>query len=117
MATAMLSITAPGVSFGDVQVGGTQAGARDDEFATARMVGDHKGRFGLFAVLPLPDVQGSLQEIEFALDTLKADGVGVLTSYGNTWLGDPSFTRCSRSSIAGRRWSTHTRPMRPAART
>ena len=91
VATAMLSITAPGVSFGDVQE--ARRLAREmNEYATARMVGDHKGRFGLFAVLPLPDVQGSLQEIEFALDTLKADGVGVLTSYGNTWLGDPSFT-------------------------
>jgi 6-methylsalicylate decarboxylase len=88
--TAMLSITAPGVWFGDV----TEARrlARDmNEFAAARMVSDHKGRFGLFAVLPLPDVPGSLQEIAYAFDTLKADGIGVLTSYGNAWLGDASF--------------------------
>jgi predicted TIM-barrel fold metal-dependent hydrolase len=91
VATAMLSITAPGVWFGDMQE--ARKLAREmNEYATARMVGDHKGRFGLFAVLPLPDIQGTLQEIEFAFDTLKADGVGVLTSYGNAWLGDPSFT-------------------------
>ena len=42
-------------------------------------------------MLPLPDVDGALSEIEYALDTLKADGFGVLTSYGNAWLGDPSF--------------------------
>ena len=62
-----------------------------NEYAAAKMVSDHKGRFGLFAVLPLPDVQGSLQEIAYAFDTLKADGVGILTSYGSAWLGDPQF--------------------------
>lgn len=88
--TAMLSLTAPGVWFGDAPE--ARRLARElNEYAAARMVGDHKGRFGLFAVLPLPDVQGTLEEIAYAFDTLAADGVGMLTSYGSAWLGDASF--------------------------
>jgi predicted TIM-barrel fold metal-dependent hydrolase len=54
----------------------------------AQLVCDHRPRFGALAALPLPDVDGSLREIEFALDVLKMDGVGVMTSYRDRWLGD-----------------------------
>ena len=89
VAMAVTSITYPGIWFGD------NAAARDmaricNDYA-AKLRSDHPGRFGIFASLPLPDVDGSLKEIEFALDTLKADGIGLMTSFGDKWLGHPSF--------------------------
>jgi 6-methylsalicylate decarboxylase len=61
-----------------------------NEYA-ARLATDHQGRFGVFAFLPMPHVDVTLREIEYAFDTLKADGVGMYTNYGDKWLGDPAF--------------------------
>ncbi|MGE0736861.1 MAG: amidohydrolase family protein [Alphaproteobacteria bacterium] len=89
IATAITSISAPGLWFGDVA--STRNLCRHcNEFA-ARIKSDHKGRFGIFASLPLPDVEASLREISYALDDLNADGIGLLTSYGNQYPGDPAF--------------------------
>ena len=89
VATSMLSCTTPGVWFGDPEE--SRRLAREmNEFA-AKAISDYKGRFGLFAILPLPTIDDSLREIEYAFDTLKADGVGLVSSYGNHWLGDPIF--------------------------
>ena len=57
----------------------------------AQMGRDHPGRFGLFASLPMHDVEGTLREIEYAHDVLRADGFGISTSYGDMWLGDPKL--------------------------
>jgi len=57
----------------------------------ARQAADHAGRFGLLAALPLPHIDASLREIGHVFDTLKADGIGILTNYGGQWLGDPAF--------------------------
>jgi predicted TIM-barrel fold metal-dependent hydrolase len=57
----------------------------------AKMAGDYKGRIGIFAAIAPPDIDGSLKEIEYVFDTLKLHGIGILTSYGNHWLGDPMF--------------------------
>jgi predicted TIM-barrel fold metal-dependent hydrolase len=57
----------------------------------AELVAAHPGRFGGFAAMPLPDVDAALAEIDYALDTLGLDGVGLFTNYGHTYLGDPAF--------------------------
>jgi 6-methylsalicylate decarboxylase len=89
VATAIVSITQIAVRISSAERARKVARSCND-FA-ARMVADHRGRFGMFVALPLPDIDGSLREIEYGLDQLKADGVGLYTSYHDKWLGDPHF--------------------------
>ncbi len=85
----MSAPSAPKESFADPQA--MRRFAREQNEWLARVRADHPTRFGFFAVTALPDVEGSLREIEYAFDTLKADGVGLVTNYGDKWLGDPAF--------------------------
>ena len=57
----------------------------------AQMARDYPGRFGMFATVPMPYVDETLEEIQYAFDVLKADGIGFITSYGDKWPGDPAF--------------------------
>lgn len=89
--TGVLSIAStPGVWF---DLGPPEAGriARACNEYAADMMRDHPGRFGLFATLSMLDTDPTLKEIEYAFDTLKADGIGLQSSYGDRWLGDPAF--------------------------
>ncbi|WP_328737811.1 amidohydrolase family protein [Streptomyces bobili] len=96
--TAMLSISSPGVHFGDDKTARLLA-RRVNEYA-AELTRDHPGRFGNFVSLPLPDVDGTLEEIPWAFDELGADGVALMTHTHGMYLGDerldPVFAELDR---------------------
>jgi predicted TIM-barrel fold metal-dependent hydrolase len=89
IATAITSPTSP-----QVTGLGKDAAARTcreaNEYAK-KLETDHPGRFGTFAMLPFPHIDACLAEITYAFDTLKVDGIGCLTSYGDKWLGYAEF--------------------------
>jgi 6-methylsalicylate decarboxylase len=89
VANAITSVTTPAVSFLDSD--NAKRVARECNEYAAKLMSDHPGRFGIFATVPLPHVDAALQEVAFALDTLKADGICLITNYGDKWLGAPEF--------------------------
>jgi predicted TIM-barrel fold metal-dependent hydrolase len=89
IATAVLSVSTPGVHLGDGADARVMA-RHVNEYA-AQMARDHPGRFGFFATLPLPDVEGALAELDHAVETLDADGVVLLANHRGVYLGDPRF--------------------------
>ncbi len=87
--TSVLSQVQPGTWWGDNEE--SRKLSREINEYGAKIVRDHPGRFGLFATITPADPDGALKEIEYAFDTLKADGIGLLTSYNGKYLGDASF--------------------------
>jgi 6-methylsalicylate decarboxylase len=84
-----LSISSPGVHFGKDDV--ARALARRVNEEGARLKGVYASRLGLFAAIPLPDVDGALREIEYALDVLGADGIYLQSNAGGIYPGESRF--------------------------
>ena len=89
IAVSVLSLIQPGAVTNEVEKG-RKIARLSNEYG-AQLARDHKGRFANFATLPLLDTEGTLKEIGYALDTLKAEGIGLMTSYQDKYLGDASF--------------------------
>ena len=89
IATAVTSPTAPQVGF--LPAADAARIAREANEYAKQLAADHPGRFGVFAMLPMPYIDESLKEIEYVFGTLKVDGIGMMTSYGDKWLGYPHF--------------------------
>ncbi|MCB5291970.1 amidohydrolase family protein [Arthrobacter sp. SO3] len=87
--TGILSLSTPGVYLGDALEGRRRA--REVNEYTAEVVAGRPDRFGFFATLTLPDVEGALTEAEYALDSLHADGIVLLANHDGRYLGDPDF--------------------------
>jgi len=88
-ATALLSITTPGFWFAPEDA--IRKVVRDSNEYAAKLKSDHPGRFGSFASIYPPDTDAALKEIEYAMDTLKAEGIGLFSDYQTIWLGDESL--------------------------
>jgi predicted TIM-barrel fold metal-dependent hydrolase len=87
--TGILSLSTPGVHFGDDRE--ARGWAREINELCADLQDRRPDRFGTFATLPLPDVDGAIEEAAYALDVLKADGIVLIANYEGRYLGDETF--------------------------
>ena len=111
IATSMTSPTLPAVGF--LNAADAAAVARASNEYARKLADQYPGRFGMFALLPMPHVDATLREIEYALDVLKADGVAFMTSYGNQYLGDKAFAPVM-DELNRRKVTAYTHPNEPA---
>ena len=88
--TAITSVSAPGIPLSDAKA--VQRLARACNEFSKQMAVDRPRRFGMFAVLPLPDIAASLGEVKHAYEVLSADGIVLHTNYRDLYLGDAHFS-------------------------
>ena len=89
IAVGIISVSAPGIDMGSPPK--TAKLARKCNEEQAEMVRNNPRRFGFLAILPLPDINASLREIDHAFGALSADGVVMMSNYGGEYIGSPKF--------------------------
>jgi predicted TIM-barrel fold metal-dependent hydrolase len=85
LAAAVVSVASPGAYFGDIAFTRRLVRAVNEDLA--RVVTDNPRRFAAVGLVSLPDVDAALQDLAYALDTLKLDGILLLTHTGDRYLG------------------------------
>lgn len=89
IATSILSLSTPGPRIGDDAQGRFLTKQINERLAS--LMANRPDRFGMFASVPLPDIDGSLEAIRHAYDDLSTDGVVLLASNKGRYLGDPAY--------------------------
>lgn len=89
IAASVLTIASPGTYFGDIDFTKNLVPSCND--ALAQLVSDYSTRFGALGLVSLPDAAQAAKDVEYALDVLGLDGIGLVSHYGDYYLGDPAF--------------------------
>ncbi len=96
---SIMSISLPGVHFGDDKE--SREICRKSNNYMAELIKKHPNRLGGFAAMPLPDVKGSLTELEYALDKLKLDGIGIVSNLNYKYYGVEGLDKLEQYIITG----------------
>lgn len=86
---AYTSLSSPGVYFKNDSF--TRNLTRICNEYSACLVKKYPKRFGAFASLPLPDVEGALIELDYVIDELQLDGIILLSNVNGKYLGAPEY--------------------------
>ena len=88
-AGGIMSLSVPGTHLGDDRAARALARVCNEE--SAEYIARYPDRLGMFAAIPLPDIEGACEAALYALDELKLDGIGLFGSYDGRYLGDPEW--------------------------
>jgi len=109
--TAVVSVSSPGVYFSENKTFSVEIARWSNEYM-AQLKRKYPGKFGAFASIPVGFVREAIEELKYALDVLKLDGVCLFTNYDGVYLGDDTFEPIFRE-LNKRKAVVHIHPANP----